>query len=98
MYMMMIVLLLMSMYFSGVWVFCSKRKHLLMVLLSLEYMVIFTFSLFISWLNLYDFSMYFSMIYLVFSVCEGALGLGILVSMVRCYGNDFFQSFVVLRC
>uniref|UniRef100_A0AAU6MWV1 NADH-ubiquinone oxidoreductase chain 4L n=1 Tax=Xenogryllus maniema TaxID=3120009 RepID=A0AAU6MWV1_9ORTH len=98
MYMMMIVLLLVFMYLSGMWVFCSKRKHLLMVLLSLEYMVIFTFSLLINWLGLYEYGMYFSMIYLVFSVCEGALGLGILVSMVRCYGNDFFQSFVVLRC
>nr|YP_009567867.1 NADH dehydrogenase subunit 4L [Xenogryllus marmoratus]QBF03786.1 NADH dehydrogenase subunit 4L [Xenogryllus marmoratus]QOL00799.1 NADH dehydrogenase subunit 4L [Xenogryllus marmoratus] len=98
MYMVVVVLLLTGMYFSGMWVFCSKRKHLLMVLLSLEYMVIFTFSLFIHWLGLYECGMYFSMIYLVFSVCEGALGLGILVSMVRCYGNDFFQSFVMLRC
>nr|ANU83264.1 NADH dehydrogenase subunit 4L [Loxoblemmus equestris] len=85
-------------YFSGIWVYCSKRKHLLVVLLSLEYMVLFTFFFLVYWLGLLQFELYFSMIYLVFAVCEGSLGLGILVSMVRSHGNDYFQSFVVLRC
>nr|YP_009349814.1 NADH dehydrogenase subunit 4L [Loxoblemmus doenitzi]APD14912.1 NADH dehydrogenase subunit 4L [Loxoblemmus doenitzi]AQM39937.1 NADH dehydrogenase subunit 4L [Loxoblemmus doenitzi]QGN67019.1 NADH dehydrogenase subunit 4L [Acheta domesticus]QOL00669.1 NADH dehydrogenase subunit 4L [Loxoblemmus doenitzi] len=85
-------------YFSGIWVYCSKRKHLLVVLLSLEYMVLFTFFLLVYWFGLLQFELYFSMIYLVFAVCEGSLGLGILVSMVRSHGNDYFQSFVVLRC
>nr|QGQ61705.1 NADH dehydrogenase subunit 4L [Pseudolebinthus sp. 1 RN-2019] len=94
----MLILILFSLYLSGIWVYCSKRKHLLMVLLSLEYMVIFTFVLLVNWLSMFYCGMYFSMIYLVFSVCEGVLGLGILVCMVRGYGNDYFQSFVILRC
>nr|YP_009271111.1 NADH dehydrogenase subunit 4L [Velarifictorus hemelytrus]ANU83251.1 NADH dehydrogenase subunit 4L [Velarifictorus hemelytrus] len=85
-------------YLSGVWIYCSKRKHLLIILLSLEYMVLFTFFLLIYWLSGLQFELFLSMIYLVFAVCEGSLGLGILVSMVRSHGNDFFQSFVVLRC
>nr|YP_010154786.1 NADH dehydrogenase subunit 4L [Gryllodes sigillatus]QQX28021.1 NADH dehydrogenase subunit 4L [Gryllodes sigillatus]QWQ55686.1 NADH dehydrogenase subunit 4L [Gryllodes sigillatus]UBU97877.1 NADH dehydrogenase subunit 4L [Gryllodes sp.] len=85
-------------YLSGIWVYCSKRKHLLVVLLSLEYMVLFTFFLLIYWLGMFDYELFLSMIYLVFAVCEGSLGLGILVSMVRSHGNDYFQSFVVLRC
>nr|QYK91444.1 NADH dehydrogenase subunit 4L [Tarbinskiellus portentosus]UBU97851.1 NADH dehydrogenase subunit 4L [Tarbinskiellus sp.]DAZ85811.1 TPA_asm: NADH dehydrogenase subunit 4L [Tarbinskiellus portentosus] len=85
-------------YFTGIWVYCSKRKHLLIILLSLEYMVLFTFFLLVCWLSYFQFELYFSMIYLVFAVCEGSLGLGILVSMVRSHGNDYFQSFVVLRC
>jgi NADH-ubiquinone oxidoreductase chain 4L len=32
--------------------------------------------------------------FLVFSVCEGALGLSILVSMIRGFGNDYFQSYM----
>nr|YP_009491798.1 NADH dehydrogenase subunit 4L [Cardiodactylus muiri]AWI49119.1 NADH dehydrogenase subunit 4L [Cardiodactylus muiri] len=98
MFTLMLILFLVMFYMSGMWVYCSKRKHLLMVLLSLEYMVIFTFVLIINWLMMFNYNMYFSMIFLVFSVCEGVLGLGILVSMVRCYGNDYFQSFVILRC
>jgi NADH-ubiquinone oxidoreductase chain 4L len=34
--------------------------------------------------------------FLVFSVCEGSLGLPILVSMIRGFGNDYFQSYDVL--
>nr|UBU97825.1 NADH dehydrogenase subunit 4L [Teleogryllus emma] len=85
-------------YLSGLWVYCSKRKHLLIILLSLEYMVLFTFFMLLSWLGMLSYELFFSMIYLVFAVCEGSLGLGILISMVRSHGNDYFQSFVVLRC
>nr|YP_010538605.1 NADH dehydrogenase subunit 4L [Sclerogryllus punctatus]UYE92199.1 NADH dehydrogenase subunit 4L [Sclerogryllus punctatus] len=92
------LLVIMICYFTGIWIFCSSRKHLLVVLLSLEYMVLFTFFLLVFWLSMMNYELYFSMIYLVFVVCEGALGLGILVSMVRSHGNDYFQSFVVLRC
>ena len=33
-----------------------------------------------------------------FSVCEGSLGLSILVSIIRSHGNDYFQSYNVLQC
>nr|AFG23316.1 NADH dehydrogenase subunit 4L [Teleogryllus commodus] len=91
-------MMIMFCYLSGIWVYCSKRKHLLIVLLSLEYMVLFTFFMLVFWLGLLSYELFFSMIYLVFAVCEGSLGLGILISMVRSHGNDYFQSFVVLRC
>nr|QWQ55634.1 NADH dehydrogenase subunit 4L [Ocellarnaca sp.] len=86
------------MFVSGLYVFCSKRKHLLAVLLSLEFMVLVVFMLLFMFLNMFDYELFFSMVFLVFSVCEGALGLSILVSMIRTHGNDFFQSFVILQC
>nr|YP_009227664.1 NADH dehydrogenase subunit 4L [Phlaeoba tenebrosa]AHI52118.1 NADH dehydrogenase subunit 4L [Phlaeoba tenebrosa] len=85
-------------YFSGVYVFSSKRKHLLMVLLSLEYIVLSLFMLIIIFLVGFDFDYFFPVIFLVFSVCEGALGLSILVSMIRSHGNDFFNSFGLSLC
>nr|YP_009228465.1 NADH dehydrogenase subunit 4L [Gonista bicolor]ALF99726.1 NADH dehydrogenase subunit 4L [Gonista bicolor] len=85
-------------YFSGVYIFCSKRKHLLMVLLSLEYIVLSLFMLIIIFLIGFDFDYFFPVIFLVFSVCEGALGLSILVSMIRSHGNDFLSSFVLSLC
>nr|YP_009338605.1 NADH dehydrogenase subunit 4L [Chloronia mirifica]ANT70542.1 NADH dehydrogenase subunit 4L [Chloronia mirifica]UFZ12848.1 NADH dehydrogenase subunit 4L [Chloronia mexicana] len=88
----------MFMFLSGAWVFVSKRKHLLLMLLSLEFMVISLFMGLMLILSLYSYESYFSMFYLVFSVCEGALGLGILVSMIRSHGNDFFSSFNILMC
>nr|YP_009989164.1 NADH dehydrogenase subunit 4L [Epacromius coerulipes]QNM40741.1 NADH dehydrogenase subunit 4L [Epacromius coerulipes] len=85
-------------YFSGVYIFSSKRKHLLMVLLSLEYMVLSLFMLLIIFLLSFDYDYFFPIVFLVFSVCEGALGLSILVSMIRSYGNDFFNSFFMSLC
>ncbi|UQU34988.1 NADH dehydrogenase subunit 4L (mitochondrion) [Schistocerca serialis cubense] len=85
-------------YFAGVYVFSSKRKHLLMVLLSLEYIVLSLFMLVIVFLIEFDYDYFFSCYFLVFSVCEGALGLSILVSMIRSHGNDFFNSFGLSLC
>nr|ADB20206.1 NADH dehydrogenase subunit 4L [Elimaea cheni] len=92
---------LMIMFFimvGGVWVFCSKRKHLLATLLSLEFIVLSLFAMLMFLLNNMMCEMYFSMVFLTYAVCEGALGLSILVSMIRTHGNDFFQTFSVLQC
>nr|YP_010999381.1 NADH dehydrogenase subunit 4L [Arma koreana]WPM93266.1 NADH dehydrogenase subunit 4L [Arma koreana] len=82
--------------FSGVIVFCSTRKHLLLSLLSLEYMVLMVFfSLFLVMYN-FGYELYFTLMFLVFTVCEGALGLSILVSLVRNQGNDYLLSMSIL--
>nr|YP_010715436.1 NADH dehydrogenase subunit 4L [Phalera assimilis]WDE24568.1 NADH dehydrogenase subunit 4L [Phalera assimilis] len=84
------------MYFIGNLIFVSKRKHLLIVLLSLEFLVLSIFFFMLIFLMLIEYNMYMLMVFLVFSVCEGALGLSILVSMIRTHGNDYFQSFNLL--
>nr|UPX88573.1 NADH dehydrogenase subunit 4L [Panorpa communis] len=96
--MMMYVFMSIMMFISGVLVFSSKRKHLLVTLLSLEFIVLSLFFILFMFLNMYSYEMYFSMMFLVFSVCEGVLGLSILVSMIRTHGNDYFQSFSILQC
>ena len=80
----------------GIFVFVSNRKHLLSILLSLEYYYLF-FWLFI-YLNFISYERFFSIIFLTFRVCEGALGISILVSIIRTHGNDYFQSFNILQC
>nr|QNE85462.1 NADH dehydrogenase subunit 4L [Nanna flavipes] len=80
-------------FIMGVFTFVSNRKHLLSMLLSLEYIVLSLFLLLFVYLNMLNYENYFSMMFLTFSVCEGALGLSILVSMIRTHGNDYFQSF-----
>nr|QNE85631.1 NADH dehydrogenase subunit 4L [Platypalpus longicornis] len=86
------------MFIMGLIVFISNRKHLLSMLLSLEYIVLSLFLFLFIYLNYMNYEVYFSMMFLTFSVCEGALGLSILVSMIRTHGNDYFQSFSVLQC
>nr|YP_010947224.1 NADH dehydrogenase subunit 4L [Mustilizans eitschbergeri]WGO62210.1 NADH dehydrogenase subunit 4L [Mustilizans eitschbergeri] len=84
------------MFFVGALIFVSQNKHLLIVLLSLEFMVLGIFFLLLLFLSFISYDMYMLMVFLVFSVCEGALGLSILVSMIRTHGNDYFQSFSLL--
>nr|YP_010925306.1 NADH dehydrogenase subunit 4L [Sigara lateralis]WKD80509.1 NADH dehydrogenase subunit 4L [Sigara lateralis] len=84
--------LILIMMFSGISVFCSKRKHLLLTLLSLEYLVLVIFFMFFIFMLTYIMEGYFVLVFLTFSVCEGALGLGILVSLIRCHGNDNMMS------
>nr|YP_010958811.1 NADH dehydrogenase subunit 4L [Crypsiptya coclesalis]WNB40559.1 NADH dehydrogenase subunit 4L [Crypsiptya coclesalis] len=84
------------MFIMGNMIFVSKHKHLLIVLLSLEFMVLSVFFFMIILFSYIEYDMYMLMVFLVFSVCEGALGLSILVSMIRTHGNDYFQSFSLL--
>nr|AXS64812.1 NADH dehydrogenase subunit 4L [Cleridae sp. 1 KM-2017] len=76
--------------------FSMKRKHLLMMLLSLEFMVLSLFLGLFFYFNSFNYEFFFSMIYITFSVCEGALGLSLLVCMIRTHGNDYFQMFNLL--
>nr|YP_010461130.1 NADH dehydrogenase subunit 4L [Pseudalbara parvula]UUF68401.1 NADH dehydrogenase subunit 4L [Pseudalbara parvula] len=84
------------MFIIGNIIFVSKHKHLLIVLLSLEFIVLSIFFFMLLLFMHIELEMYMLMIFLVFSVCEGALGLSILVSMIRTHGNDYFQSFNLL--
>nr|YP_010170684.1 NADH dehydrogenase subunit 4L [Orgyia postica]QRZ60691.1 NADH dehydrogenase subunit 4L [Orgyia postica] len=84
------------MFIVGNFIFVLKYKHLLVILLSLEFIVLSVFFLMLIYLSFIDYDLYMLMVFLVFSVCEGALGLSILVSMIRTHGSDYFQSFNLL--
>nr|ALO70311.1 NADH deshydrogenase subunit 4L [Astenus lyonessius] len=84
------------MYFMGMLSFCLNRKHFLMMLMSLEFIVLSLYFNLLVYLSMMGIEFYFSMIFLTMSVCEGALGISILVSMIRTHGNDYFKSFNLL--
>nr|UPL65581.1 NADH dehydrogenase subunit 4L [Dicranocephalus alticolus] len=84
------------MFMSGIIAFSMSHKHLLLALFSLEFLVLVLFLSFFIFLLKFGFEMYFIMIFLTFSVCEGALGLGVLVNMIRSCGNDYLSSLSVL--
>nr|YP_010577804.1 NADH dehydrogenase subunit 4L [Samia wangi]UZP15011.1 NADH dehydrogenase subunit 4L [Samia wangi] len=90
------LLVIFIMFIIGNLIFVSKNKHLLIVLLSLEFIVLSIFFILLLYLSFIEYDMYMLMVFLVFTVCEGALGLSILVSMIRTHGNDYFQSFSLL--
>nr|YP_010946670.1 NADH dehydrogenase subunit 4L [Margattea angusta]WGO57388.1 NADH dehydrogenase subunit 4L [Margattea angusta] len=86
------------MFMCGMWVFCCNRKHLLLTLLGLEFIVLILYFEIYYYLLGMDYELFFGLVFLTFSVCEGALGLSILVSMIRSYGNDYFNTFNILQC
>uniref|UniRef100_UPI00300335E6 NADH dehydrogenase subunit 4L n=1 Tax=Parotis pomonalis TaxID=1557996 RepID=UPI00300335E6 len=96
MIMMNMLIVVVIMFILGNMIFVSKHKHLLIVLLSLEFIVLSIFFFLVILFSYIEYDMYMLMVFLVFSVCEGALGLSILVSMIRTHGNDYFQSFNML--
>nr|APX39240.1 NADH dehydrogenase subunit 4L [Hypocassida subferruginea] len=84
------------MYLSGVFVFLFSFNHFLFILLSLEFIML---SIFLSLYSLFTFNLmniFFSMIYLTMAVCEGVLGLSVMVSIVRSSGNDNLLSLTSL--
>lgn len=83
-------------YLIGNIIFIRKYKHLLIVLLRLEFIVLRIFFFLILFLSFIEYDIYMLIRFLVFSVCEGVLGLSILVLIIRTYGNDYFQRFNLL--
>ena len=84
------------MFIVGLVVFSVKRKHLLLILLSLEFVVLSVYFLLFLYLRFLGRDYFFSIVFLTFSVCEGVIGLSLLVSLIRTHGNDYFQSFNIL--
>lgn len=79
--------------FMGIFSFRKVIKHLLGMLVSLEFLVLIIFFIVIFETYFIRGAVYFSLVYLIFRVCEGALGLTILVSMARRFGGDYMRSF-----
>uniref|UniRef100_UPI00315D5A61 NADH dehydrogenase subunit 4L n=1 Tax=Tuerkayana magnum TaxID=3018951 RepID=UPI00315D5A61 len=86
------------MIFCGLWSFISYHKHLLNSLLSLEFMMLGIFWLLSLQMSNVGSEVYFGLFFLTLTVCEGALGLALLVLIVRSHGNDYFKSFNILEC
>lgn len=85
-------------FIRGLFIFVSLRKHLLRILLRLEFIILSIFMFLFIYLINYNLEIYLLILFLIFIVCEGALGLSILVSMIRTHGNNYFQSFRILIC
>lgn len=84
--------------FIGALTFVINRAHLLSTLLRLEFIVLSLFFILLIFLNFFNYEIYFRILFLTFRVCEGALGISILVSIIRTHGNDYFNSFSILQC
>lgn len=80
-------------FFSSLLVYVLKYKHFLLILLSLESRVLSLFILLFIYLSLYFNEFLIVMFYLSIRVCEGALGLSLLVIIIRVHGRDIIMIF-----
>nr|YP_009136192.1 NADH dehydrogenase subunit 4L [Nephotettix cincticeps]AKC91098.1 NADH dehydrogenase subunit 4L [Nephotettix cincticeps] len=71
------------------------RKHIFLCLISLEFIVISILMMIMYYSLMYLSSYYLMVIAMVFFVCEGVLGLSVLVNMIRCYSNDYLNSMIL---
>nr|YP_011036637.1 NADH dehydrogenase subunit 4L [Planaphrodes nigricans]WRK21241.1 NADH dehydrogenase subunit 4L [Planaphrodes nigricans] len=69
------------------------RKHILLCLMSLEFIVLSILFLVMFFSMMYLSSFYIYVFFMAFFVCEGVLGLSVLVLMIRFHGNDYLNSF-----
>nr|YP_010852304.1 NADH dehydrogenase subunit 4L [Desmaulus extinctorium]WGH72836.1 NADH dehydrogenase subunit 4L [Desmaulus extinctorium] len=75
-----------------------QKKHFLSILLSLEAMMLNLFILMFSMVSNICFNGESVLILITLGVCEGSLGLSLLVAIIRCKGNDYVSSFSLQKC
>lgn len=83
-------------FISGLLIYRFNYKHLLIILLRLEFIVISLYFLLFNYLRLIRYEFFFSLIFLSMSVIERVLGLSIIVYIIRAFGNDYILSFTFL--
>jgi NADH-ubiquinone oxidoreductase chain 4L len=74
-----------------------QRFHFLISLVSLEFMVLGIFLLLFRGISLGD-DRYLCFVVLRFASCEAALGLGLLIRLVRSHGSDFVSIISLYEC
>uniref|UniRef100_A0AAU6PBY4 NADH-ubiquinone oxidoreductase chain 4L n=1 Tax=Destinoides conspicuus TaxID=3137869 RepID=A0AAU6PBY4_9HEMI len=84
--------MIMFMFFITMTSLMIMRKHILMSLLSLEFMMMSIILNVVMFCLTMKLSMYMLIFMMTLLVCEGVLGLSILINMIRCQGNDFMNS------
>nr|WOW99096.1 NADH dehydrogenase subunit 4L [Paravarcia sp.] len=82
----------MFIFFSGIFSLIMVRKHYLMSLLSLEFLLLSIFFSSFFFFSFFFHDFFFLVVFLVLGVCEGVLGLSLIVYLVRKFSLDYLDS------
>jgi NADH-ubiquinone oxidoreductase chain 4L len=82
----------------GVIAFARLRNHAVATLLRLEFASLSLYLFLFYLLRFAGAEIYSALIYLTLAACEGALGLSILVILIKHHGNDYFKSPHLTQC
>nr|YP_010586470.1 NADH dehydrogenase subunit 4L [Plectrocnemia tortosa]UZZ44271.1 NADH dehydrogenase subunit 4L [Plectrocnemia tortosa] len=86
------------MFFLGGLSFIFQQKHLLLLLMALEFMMLSMLMLMFFYLMSMWNDLFMYVCFLVMMVIESVLGLNLLILMIRFSGNDYYFSFNLLMC
>nr|YP_004021834.1 NADH dehydrogenase subunit 4L [Opilio parietinus]ADI92918.1 NADH dehydrogenase subunit 4L [Opilio parietinus] len=96
--MMILNLYVFSLFLGGLLCIIMSQNHILVMILSLEFLMLGIFTSLMISLGGGMNNCILTMLYLFVVVCEGSLGLGLLVSLVKGYGGDMCHLLMLLRC
>jgi hypothetical protein len=83
-----ILRLIVILYLLGVALIIYSKRHFFIILIALEFMILIVLSMLLSLYNqgLFEFRLYY--VFLVVVVCEASMGLAVLISLSRFWGNE----------
>nr|QJD22107.1 NADH dehydrogenase subunit 4L [Amblyomma testudinarium]UNO54310.1 NADH dehydrogenase subunit 4L [Amblyomma sp.] len=90
------LMLVMLLYFVGVISLILNRFHLMMILLSMEFMYMSMMILLLFFFCLTNMMSIF--VFLISIVCEASMGLSLLVMFNFFYGNEMINSLNLIKC
>jgi NADH-ubiquinone oxidoreductase chain 4L len=82
----------------GLWSYSKLRLHIVATLLRLEFATLSIYFILFSLINFTSRELYMNLIYLTLAACEGALGLSILVVVIKFHGNDYLNISNIGQC
>nr|YP_009500749.1 NADH dehydrogenase subunit 4L [Paracarsidara gigantea]AWU49008.1 NADH dehydrogenase subunit 4L [Paracarsidara gigantea] len=92
---MLIFLTCMIMIYFGLKMILINSKHLLMILLTFEYMSLIIFLMLINLFMIYCYDISIMVYFMIVVVCESVLGLVLMTLVVRTHGSDYIKSLVL---
>nr|UGN61585.1 NADH dehydrogenase subunit 4L [Syrista parreyssii] len=88
---------MMSLVLGSMMIFMKFNKHVLLILMSLEFFVVSMFYIWFSYFNMLEMDQFMCLYYLVFAINESVLGLSIMILIVRNQGNDYFNLMTLAK-
>nr|YP_009501992.1 NADH dehydrogenase subunit 4L [Trioza anthrisci]AWU49073.1 NADH dehydrogenase subunit 4L [Trioza anthrisci] len=86
------------MFYFGMLTYFLMKKHVLMMLLSLEFLSLILLLMIINFLTVFMYDNMMIIYFIITMVCEAVMGLIMLTLMVRTHGSDYLKSSILLSC
>nr|YP_010744971.1 NADH dehydrogenase subunit 4L [Trioza frangulae]WET58371.1 NADH dehydrogenase subunit 4L [Trioza frangulae] len=86
------------MFYFGMIMFFMKKKHILMMLMSLEFLSLTMLLLLLNFLVNFMYDLNILVYFIIIMVCEAVMGLCLVTLMVRTHGSDYSKSSLIYSC